>query len=53
MLTQVVPHVHLAAECPHLDDRLSQEVIGFPLKPLLHTGFDVIILVPDTHLDSV
>lgn len=52
-LTQVVPHVHLAAERPHLNDRLPQEIVRFPLEPLFHAGFDVIILVPDAHLDAV
>lgn len=52
-LTQVVPHIHLAAEGPHLDDCLPQKVVRLPLEPLLHAGFDVIVLIPDTYLDAV
>ena len=35
-LTEVVPDVHLSTEGSHLDDGLTQEVIGLPLKLLLH-----------------
>lgn len=52
-LTQVVPDVHLPAQCPHLDDGLAQEVVRLPLEALLDAGFDVIILIPDTDFDAV
>ena len=52
-LTQVVPNVHLPTERPDLNDGLAQEVIALSLEPLLHARLDVVVLVPDTHLDPV
>lgn len=52
-LTQIVPDVHLSAESADLDDSLTEEVIWLPLELLLHTRFDVVVLVPYSHLDAV
>lgn len=52
-LTQIVPDIHLSAQSADLDDGLTKEIIGLPLELLLHAGLDVIILIPNTHLDAV
>lgn len=52
-LTQIVPDVHLAAQRPHLDDTLAQEVVRLPLETLLHSRLDVVVLIPYTHFDPV
>lgn len=52
-LTQIVPDIHLSAQSADLDDRLTKEVIGLPLELLLHAGLDVVILIPNAHLDAV
>lgn len=52
-LTQIVPHIHLAAQRADLDDGLTQEVVGLPLELLLHARLDVVVLVPHSHFDAV
>lgn len=52
-LTQIVPDIHLSAQSADLDDSLTKEIIGLPLELLLHAGLDVVILIPNTHLDAV
>lgn len=52
-LTQIVPDIHFSAQSADLDDSLTEEVIGLPLELLLHPGLDVVILIPNTHLDAV
>lgn len=53
ILTQVVPDIHLSAQRSDLNDALTQEVIRLSLQTLLYPRLDVIVFVPDTHLDSV
>ena len=52
-LLEVVPHVHLAGEGAHLDDRLPQEVVGLPGQLLPEARLQVVVLVPDSHFDPV
>lgn len=52
-LTQVVPDVHFATQCPDLDDGLAKEIIGLPLQALLYSRLDVIILIPYTYFNAV
>ena len=49
----MVPHVHLAGEGAHLDDRLPQEVVGLPGQLLSESRLQVIVLVPDSNFDPV
>lgn len=51
--TQVIPHIHLAAQHADLDDGLAQEVIRLALEMLLDPRLDVVVLIPHTHLDAV
>ena len=52
-LLQVVPHVHLARERAHLDDGLAEEIVRLAGQLLPQLGFQVVVLVPDAHLDAV
>ena len=52
-LLEVVPHVHLARERPHLDDGLAEEVVALPRQLLPQPRLQVVILVPDPDLDAV
>ena len=49
----MVPHVHLAGQRPHLDDRLAEEVVALPGELLPQSGLQVVVLVPDPDLDPV
>lgn len=51
--TEIVPDVHLSAQHAHLDDGLTQEIIRFFLKVLLHSGLYIIIFIPHTDFDTV
>ncbi len=51
--TQVVPDVHLAGQRAHLDDGLSQEVVRLSRQFLPQLRLEVVVLVPDSHLDAV
>lgn len=51
--TEIVPDVHLSAECADLDDGLAQEIVRFTFEMLLHPRLDVVVLVPHAHLDAV
>ena len=52
-LLEVVPHVHLAGQGPHLDDRLPEKVVALPRQLLPQPRLQVVILVPDPDLDAV
>ena len=52
-LLEVVPHVHLAGQRPHLDDRLPEKVVALPRQLLPQPRLQVVILVPDPDLDTV
>ena len=52
-LLEVVPHVHLPGQGPHLDDRLPEEVVALPRQLLPQPRLQVIVLVPDPDLDAV
>lgn len=53
LLTQVVPDVHLSAERSDLDDGLSQEVVRLSFETLLHTGLNIIVLIPHSHFYTI
>ncbi|TNN72095.1 hypothetical protein EYF80_017672 [Liparis tanakae] len=46
-------HGAAALHGPDLDDALAQEVVRLSLQTLLHSGLDVVVLVPDAQLDAV
>ena len=52
-LLEVVPHVHLPGQGPHLDDRLPEKVVALPRQLLPQPRLQVVILVPDPDLDAV
>lgn len=52
-LTQIVPDIHLSAQSADLDNSLAQEVIGLSFELLLYSRLDIIIFIPDAHLDPV
>lgn len=52
-LLQIVPDIHLAAECPNLDDGLPEEVVALPRQFLPQLRFQIVIFVPHSDLDPI
>lgn len=53
LLTQIIPDIHLSTQRSNFNDSLAKEIIRLSLQPLLYSGFDVIILIPHTYLNSI
>ena len=51
--TQIIPHVHLAAQSAHFNDGLAQEVVRFAGQLLPQPGLEIIVLVPDADFDAI
>ena len=49
----MIPDVHLARQGSDLDDCLTQEVVTLPGQLLPQPRLQVVVLVPDPHLDPV
>lgn len=52
-LLKVVPHVHLPAQRPHLDDRLTEEIVALPRQFLPQLRLQIVVLVPHSHFYPV
>lgn len=52
-LLEIVPHIHLARQRSHLDDCLTQEVVGLSRELLTKLRLEIVVLVPNAHFDAI